>query len=79
MEEKVLEEEQKKLKVLIEKAREGKIDLRSLKAIKKRGKFFGVGKKFKIFSVLLVLALMHGAVSNLFFTNKVGKFTRIFL
>jgi hypothetical protein len=65
-----MEETQEKLKALIEKAQKEKVDLRSLKAIKKRESFFKIERKFKLFLVLLVIVSLNGMFNHLFFTEK---------
>ena len=68
---KIMEEAQKKLRALIVKAQNEKIDLKNLKAIKNQEIFFGVSKKFKLFGVLFTLASLHGLINHLVFTDKV--------
>jgi hypothetical protein len=69
----IMEEAREKLKVLMKKARKEKIDLSGLKAVRKRESFFSYGRKTKVFGVLVVLVVLHGATEHLLFTKNVRK------
>jgi hypothetical protein len=68
-----MEEAQGKLEVLMEKARKEKVDLSSLKAVRKRESFFSFGRKTKLFGVLVALVFLHGATEHLLFTKNVRE------
>lgn len=65
-----MEEAQKKLKALIEKAHKEKVDLETLKAIKTRGSFFKTCRKIKLLIILLVIFSLNGTFNHLFLTEK---------
>lgn len=69
-----VEEAQIKLKALMEKAQKEKLDLRQLKAIKKRGiAEFKLQRKYKISLIVLLVAVVYGNVQHLFNTDKVSS------
>lgn len=71
-----MEEEKKKLKEILKRAKENKICLKKLKIPKIYQKHFELNFKWKFFIVIAVLSSFYGKFSHLFDSKKVIEFKK---
>jgi hypothetical protein len=66
-----MEEASQKIKTLLAKARDEKIELSKLEVIKKRDEYFRINRKYKIIITIMFLCYIYGRLKHLIDFNKV--------